>query len=545
MKIAIAQLNYHIGNFEHNLHKMLQATQTAQEQGADIVVFGELAVTGYPPRDFLEFDDFIKQCEQVIERLAQAAKGIAIVVGAPARNPQIEGKDLFNSAHFLADGAVQHIAHKALLPTYDVFDEYRYFEPAWEFKVAEYKGKRIALTICEDIWNVGNENPLYRICPLDELQAQQPDFILNLSASPFSFEHAGNRIHVVQANVARYGLPMFYVNHVGSQTEIIFDGGSLVVSPNGKVFDELPYFQEAVRTYDLHEVMKGEREQVQTKDKMTLIHDALVVGIRDYFQKLGLKKAILGLSGGIDSAVVAVLAQRALGSANVRCLLMPSQYSSDHSITDARKLAENLNIQYDVVFIEDIFKSFEQALKPLFAGTQFDLTEENIQARIRGMLLMSLANKYGLVLLNTSNKSEAAVGYGTLYGDMAGGLSVIGDVYKMDVYALAEYMNKDGEVIPRHIITKAPSAELRPNQKDSDSLPPYEILDQVLYQYIEKRQGPKELVAMGFDELLVRRILRLVNVNEFKRAQFAPILRISSKAFGMGRRMPIVGKYLS
>lgn len=545
MKIAIAQLNYHIGNFEHNLHKMLQATQTAQEQGADIVVFGELAVTGYPPRDFLEFDDFIKQCEQVIERLAQAAKGIAIVVGAPARNPQIEGKDLFNSAYFLADGQIQHISHKALLPTYDVFDEYRYFEPAWEFKVAEYKGKRIALTICEDIWNVGNENPLYRICPLDELQAQQPDFILNLSASPFSFEHAQNRIHVVQANVARYGLPMFYVNHVGSQTEIIFDGGSLVVSPNGKVFDELPYFEEMVRTYDLDEVMKGEREQRQVKNKMTLIHDALVVGIRDYFQKLGLKKAIFGLSGGIDSAVVAVLAQRALGAANVRCLLMPSQYSSDHSITDARKLAENLNIQYDVVFIEEIFKSFEHSLKPLFAGTQFDLTEENIQARIRGMLLMSLANKYGLVLLNTSNKSEAAVGYGTLYGDMAGGLSVIGDVYKMDVYALAEYMNKDGEVIPRHIITKAPSAELRPDQKDSDSLPPYEILDQVLYQYIEKRQGPKELVAMGFDELLVRRILRLVNVNEFKRSQFAPILRISSKAFGMGRRMPIVGKYLS
>lgn len=545
MKIAIAQLNYHIGNFEGNLQKMLEATATAKEQGADIVVFGELAVTGYPPRDFLEFDDFISSAEEVVNELAKAAQDIAIVVGAPCRNPVVEGKDLYNSAYFLADGKIQQIEHKALLPTYDIFDEYRYFEPASQFNVVNYKGKKIALTVCEDIWNVGNENPLYTTCPLDELIGQSPDFVLNLSASPFSYSHADNRIHILKANINLYGKPMFYVNHVGAQTEIIFDGGSIVMSPDGNVYDELPYFEECIRTYDLDEVQKGGQHQVQEKDKMTLIHDALVTGVRDYFGKLGLKKAILGLSGGIDSAIVAVLAQRALGSQNVRCILMPSQFSSDHSINDARQLAENLNVQYDLIHIEDIYQSFEAALKPHFAGTKFDVTEENIQARSRGMLLMAMSNKFGNILLNTSNKSEAAVGYGTLYGDMAGGLSVIGDLYKTEVFELARFMNKDGEVIPENIITKPPSAELRPDQFDSDSLPDYDILDGVLYQYIEKRQGPKELIEMGFEEKLVRRILKMVNRNEFKRAQVAPVLRVSTKAFGMGRRMPIVGKYLS
>jgi NAD+ synthase (glutamine-hydrolysing) len=545
MKIAIAQLNYHIGNFEGNLQKMLEATATAKEQGADIVVFGELAVTGYPPRDFLEFDDFINSSLDVVDSLAEAANGIAIVVGAPSRNPVIEGKDLYNSAYFLADGKIQQIEHKALLPTYDIFDEYRYFEPAHEFNVVHYKGKKIALTVCEDIWNVGNENPLYTICPLDELHSQEPDFILNLSASPFSYSHAENRIHVLKANINLYNKPMFYVNHVGAQTEIIFDGGSIVMSPDGNVYDELPYFEECIRTYDLDKVQKGGRHQVQEKDKMTLIHDALVTGIKDYFGKLGLKTATLGLSGGIDSAVVAVLAQRALGAENVRVILMPSQYSSDHSINDARELAQNLNIQYDIMHIEAVYNAYELLLKPHFSGTTFDVTEENIQARIRGMLLMAMSNKFGNIVLNTSNKSEAAVGYGTLYGDMAGGLSVIADVYKTEVFELARFMNKDGEVIPLNTITKPPSAELRPDQIDSDSLPSYDILDGVLYQYIEKRQGPKELVAMGFDEKLVRRILKMVNRNEFKRAQVAPILRVSAKAFGMGRRMPIVAKYLS
>ncbi len=545
MKISIAQLNYHIGNFDGNVAKMLNAVKQAKAEKSDIIVFSELCTCGYPPRDFLEFDDFIKLGEKAIRRLAKAAKGIAIVVGSPSRNPVIEGKDLFNSAYFLADGKVKHVSHKALLPTYDIFDEYRYFEPASEFKVVEYKGKRIALTVCEDIWNVGNENPMYTVCPLDELMPQKPDFILNLSASPFSYDHAADRIHTLKANVKRYGLPMFYVNHCGAQTEVIFDGGSIVMSPNGKVHDELPYFEEVVKTYELDEVVKGKTTAVQSKDKMTLIHDALLTGLRDYFGKLGLKKAILGLSGGIDSAVTAVLAQRALGAENVRVILMPSQFSSDHSINDARQLAQNINVQYDIIYIEDIYEQYMSTLKPHFAGTSFNITEENIQARIRGMLLMAMSNKFGNIVLNTSNKSEAAVGYGTLYGDMAGGLSVIGDLYKMEVYALAEYINKDGEVIPQNTITKPPSAELRPDQKDSDSLPSYEELDEVLFQYIEKQQGPKEIIKMGFDKKLVARVLRLVNISEFKRYQTSPMLRVSNKAFGMGRRMPIVGKYLS
>ena len=545
MKISIAQLNFHIGNFDGNVDRMLKAVEQAKSEGADIVCFSELATCGYPPRDFLEFDDFIVQAEKAVERLAAVAQGIAIVVGSPSRNPVIEGKDLFNSAYFLADGKVHQVAHKALLPTYDVFDEYRYFEPATEFKVVSYKGKKIALTICEDIWNIGNDNPLYTVCPMDELSPQGPDFILNLSASPFNFSHSKERIHVVRTNVERYGIPMFYVNHAGAQTELIFDGGSLVVSPDGKIYDELPYFEEAVRSYELKEVIKGGKNREQPKDKMQLIHDAVVLGVKDYFGKLGFKKAILGLSGGIDSAVTAVLAARALGPENVRLVLMPSQFSSDHSVDDARQLAENLGSPYDVIPIKSVYEAYLDLLKPQFKDLPFNIAEENLQARARGMVLMAMSNKFGHIVLNTSNKSEAAVGYGTLYGDMCGGLSVIGDIYKTEVFELARFINKDEEVIPENTITKPPSAELRPNQKDSDSLPDYDILDQVLYQYIEQQQGPKEIIAMGFDEALVRRILRLVNINEFKRYQTAPVIRVSTKAFGMGRRMPIVGKYLS
>lgn len=545
MRIAIAQFNPHIGNFAGNLEKMLEAVAKAKAEKADILCFGELAVCGYPPRDFLEFEDFVAQCTQSVERLMQeTADGtIALVVGAPSKNPKIEGKDLFNSAYFLADGAILQVVHKTLLPTYDIFDEYRYFEPNTEFKTVFYNHKKIAVTICEDIWNVGNDNPLYPTCPLDELMPQQPDFILNLSASPFTYAHAAERIHVLKANVARYKMPIFYVNHSGASTEIIFDGGSLIVSPDGSVHDELPYFAEAVRTYDLSTVEKGGTHREQPKQKIALIHDALVCGIQNYFGKLGFKTAILGISGGIDSAVVAALASRALGATNVRGVMLPSEFSSEHSIADARKLAENLGMPHDLIPIKDGFDAMLGTLSPLFEGTPFNIAEENIQARLRMVILMAISNKFGNVLLNTSNKSEAAVGYGTLYGDMAGGLAVLGDVYKTDVFELARYINKDGEVIPENSISKPPSAELRPDQKDSDSLPDYGILDRVLYQYIEQRQGVAELVAQGFEEPLVRRILRMVNINEFKRFQTPPILRVSSKAFGMGRRMPIEGKY--
>jgi len=545
MKIALAQLNYLIGDFDGNVNKILDYIGKARGGGADIVLFGELAVCGYPPRDFLEFNDFIARCSHSIEVIRDATEGIAVVFGAPVVNPDPEGKDLFNAAFFIADKEIIHVQHKTLLPTYDIFDEYRYFEPATEHNVFEYKGKRIALTICEDIWNIGNENPLYRICPLDIMVPHHPDFILNVSASPFAYSHAEERLKVLKANVERYKLPLFYSNNVGSQTEIVFDGGSAVMSPDGEIFREMPYFKECLEFFELDEVIRGGQSDVQAKDDILEIHDGLLCGIKDYFGKLGFKKAILGLSGGIDSAVAAVLAARALGPENVKGLLMPSQFSSNHSVEDAEQLARNLGISYEIILIEDIYGSFMARLEPHFEGHPFNLAEENIQARIRGTLLMSFSNKFGHILLNTTNKSEMAVGYGTLYGDLAGGLSVLGDVYKTQVYALAEYINRDAEVIPVNTITKAPSAELRPNQKDSDSLPDYDMLDKVLFEYIENRKGPREIIEMGYDEKLVRRILRLVNINEFKRHQTAPVLRVSHKAFGMGRRMPIVGKYLS
>jgi NAD+ synthase (glutamine-hydrolysing) len=443
------------------------------------------------------------------------------------------------------------VQHKTLLPTYDIFDEYRYFEPATEFNIIKFKGHRIALSICEDIWNVGNENPLYTICPLDQMMTQHPDFILNLSASPFDYAHAKVRIDTIRANVERYEMPLFYCNHTGAQTDVVFDGGSVVMSPDGKVYDEMPYFEECLRVYDLDAVKKGGLHREQPKDKTKLIHDALVVGIRDYFQKLGFKKAILGLSGGIDSALTAVLAVEALGKENVRVLLMPSQYSTGHSVDDARELAESLGIQYDIVAIKPMYEAFENALEPYFKDLPFNVTEENLQARVRGMLLMAMSNKFGNILLNTTNKSEMSVGYGTLYGDMCGGLAVLGDVYKTEVYEVARYINATGlphgtiNVIPANSIEKPPSAELRPGQKDSDSLPLYDILDPLLFQYIECRQGPEELIAQGFDPALVQRVCRMVNINEFKREQAAPVIRVSTKAFGMGRRMPIVGKYLN
>jgi NAD+ synthase (glutamine-hydrolysing) len=549
VKIALAQINYHIGNFESNTSKIIAALAEARESGAELVVFAELAVSGYPPRDFLEFDDFIDRCLNAIDEIASHCKDIAAIVGCPTRRKEIKGKDLHNSALFLAEGKVQAMAHKSLLPNYDIFDEYRYFEPYREFEVIEYKGKRIALTVCEDIWDIGDD-PLYTISPMDELMKQSPDMMINIAASPFHYEQARTRKEVILTNVRKYKLPLFYVNHVGAQTELLFDGGSLAASPSGYVFDELEYFTEGIRVYDLDEVTAATQEAGRNplgilSDRIELIHDALIMGIRNYFGKLGFDKAILGLSGGIDSAVTMVLAARALGAKNVRAVLLPSAFSSEHSVNDALGLAKNLGSPYDMISIEEAFDSLDTSLKPVFGDLPFDIAEENIQARIRGVILMAMSNKFGHILLNTSNKSEAAVGYSTLYGDMNGGLSVLGDVYKTDVFRLARYINRDGEVIPENSITKPPSAELRPDQKDTDSLPEYEILDEILYQYIERRMGPKELVKMGFEKGIVDRVLKLVNTSEYKRYQTPPILRVSSKAFGMGRRMPIVAKYLS
>jgi NAD+ synthase (glutamine-hydrolysing) len=544
MKIGLAQLNIHVGNFRANTDKIIRALQTAESQGAELVVYSELSVCGYPSRDFLEFDDYINKCKEAIDEIATHTAKTAVLIGAPQRNPRAEGKDLFNSAWFIYEGKVQFVVHKTLLPTYDIFDEVRYFESNTDFKLFEFKGKKLAITICEDIWNVGNDNPLYTTCPMDELVKLKPDLMLNLSASPFSYAQHEERMKVVRANCLRYDLPMIYVNQVGAQTELIFDGGSVVVDAKGNTIEQLSFFEEEIRVVDIDSKPAVSRPTVNSHQPTELIHDALVLGIRDYFAKLGFKKAILGLSGGIDSALVLCLAVEALGKDNVLSVLLPSAFSSDHSVNDSLQIAKNLGSPHETIPIEEPFQSYLSTLKPFFKELPFNLAEENLQARVRGTLLMAMSNKFGYILLNTTNKSEAAVGYGTLYGDMCGGLAVIGDVYKTQVYELARYINRNGEVIPKNIITKAPSAELRPGQKDSDSLPDYDILDKVLYQYVEKRQGPKELVAAGFDKALVDRVLRMVNMNEWKRFQAPPILRVSPKAFGMGRRMPIEGKYL-
>lgn len=560
MKIAIAQQNYHIGNFEANTRKIIEGIQEARDQGADLVLFSELSICGYAPRDFLEFNDFIERCYKAIDEIKQYADDIAVIVGAPDRNPVREGKDLFNGAFFLYEKEVKAVVHKTCLPNYDVFDEYRYFEPSDKWAVVPFKGKKLAITICEDIWNLG-DNPLYKNCPMDQLIGQSPDIMLNISASPFDYTHVEDRKAIVKRNTLKYKLPMIYCNCVGSQTEIVFDGGSLVFDKDANLVGQLPLFEECVRVYELGNqgyfkeavavTAEWVPEQELSPEQLDIslcipeIHAAIIMGIRDYFQKMGFTKAILGSSGGIDSAVALALAVEALGKENVRAILMPSEYSSSHSVTDAEHLSRNLGNPYDIVSIRNIYDSFLNELAPVFKDLPFGLAEENIQARSRGNILMAIANKFGYILLNTSNKSELATGYGTLYGDMAGGLSVLGDCYKTQVYAIAKYINRDKEIIPVSIIEKAPSAELRPGQKDSDSLPDYSILDSLLFQYIERRKGPREIKALGFDEALTDRVLRMVNRNEYKRNQFCPIIRISPKAFGMGRRLPIVAHYLS
>lgn len=546
LKITLAQLNYHTGNFELNTQKIIEAINKAKSEQADLIIFSELSVCGYPPRDFLEFHDFINLCLQNVNIIAEQCVGVAAIIGSPTVNPKTEGKDLFNSAYFLADGKVQQIIHKTLLPNYDVFDEYRYFEPNRVFEIVNYKGKKLAITICEDLWNL-NSNPMYIQCPMDELIKQQPDCIINIAASPFSKVQINTRLQVLKTNAVKYNLPLFYVNHIGAQTQLIFDGGSCVLNSNGKVVNQLRHFEEDTIMVELDTINSmqsilenNENETINYQD----IEHALVLGIKEYFRKQGFKKAILGLSGGVDSALVVYLAAKALGAENVMAVMLPSQYSSDHSVSDSEQLVKNLGVKSDLISIENTFAALQNTLSKQFENTEFGIAEENMQSRSRAVILMALANKFAYILLNTSNKSELAVGYGTLYGDMCGGISVIGDLYKTEVYALCEYINRNEEIIPKNILTKAPSAELRPNQKDSDSLPDYEVLDAILFHYIEERKGPQEIIALGFDEALVLRTLKMVNTNEWKRLQAPPVLRVSSKSFGPGRRMPLVAKYL-
>lgn len=558
MKICIAQQNYIIGDFAYNTDKIIKAIDRAKAEGAELIVFSELAVCGYPPMDLLEFEDFIDSCTESITQIAEHADGIAVLVGAPSRNASLLGKNLFNSAYFLYDKRIQQTVHKTLLPNYDIFDEYRYFEPAFEWNVIHFKGLKLAVTICEDIWDI-EDDPLYRFSPMDKLIAHEPDLMINLSASPFDYRHAEERKCVVARNSKKYKLPMLYCNAVGAQTEIVFDGGSLLTDAWGNVCWEGRYFEEDYKYCLLEKGNWSEPElqafetqlshlplplQYEPEANLEQIHQALILGIKEYFTKMGFKKAVVASSGGIDSALTLALACEALGPDNVHAILMPSQFSTGHSVSDAVELSQNLNNRYDIIPIKPVYDAFEQSLAELFQGMPFDVTEENIQSRIRGNMVMALANKFGYILLNTSNKSELATGYGTLYGDMAGGLGVLGDVYKMQVYALSKHINRNGTIIPENIINKAPSAELRPNQKDSDSLPDYPILDNIIYQYVELRKSPAAIIADGFDAELVQRTAKMINRNEYKRKQFCPIIRISKKSFGIGRRMPVVAKFL-
>jgi NAD+ synthase (glutamine-hydrolysing) len=552
MKIGIAQLNYLIGDFEGNIARIKNAVEALSGKGADLAVFSELAICGYPPLDLLERKAFVEQCHQAITRLAgDIGPGTGVLVGGPEFNPGKEGKLLFNSVFFLHDGAIRQVFRKTLLPTYDIFDEYRYFEPNRDFRLLDFKGTRLAVTICEDLWDEQpfegefSRSRLYTTHPLEELMKFHPHAVINLAASPFSHRKMEVKQSIFTGKAARHGVPVIYCNQAGAQTELIFEGGSMAVGPGGGVVRRLAFFREDSCLVDLETLGKAGpgSSEGPVPERIGMVYDALVCGIRDYFGKMGFSKATLGLSGGIDSAVTLAVASEALGPENLQVLLLPSQYSSGHSVDDSVELADRLGVSYHILPIEELFRKFRETLRPVFGKLPEDIAEENIQARIRGTLLMALSNKLGHILLNTSNKSETAVGYGTLYGDMSGGLSVLGDVYKTDVYRLAHHINREKEIIPRQIITKEPSAELRPDQKDSDSLPAYEVLDRVLESYIERQMPPDRISEEGVDRDLVKRIIRLVDQNEYKRYQSPPILRISSKAFGVGRRLPLVARF--
>ncbi|HDT12627.1 MAG TPA: NAD+ synthase [Candidatus Marinimicrobia bacterium] len=552
MKIAIAQLNYHIGNFESNLQKIFECVEKAKQEGSDLIIFSELAICGYPPLDLLERDDFIEKCSQSIQKLSsETVSDIGILIGGPEINAHREGKMLFNSAFFLFGGKISQVFRKTLLPTYDIFDESRYFEPNRTFNLLCYRNKKIAVTICEDLWdeqpfeNEFYRSRLYTISPMNELAKEGPDLVINLSASPFSHSRQMVKQSIFAGKARKHHIPVITCNQVGAQTELIFEGGSSVINARGEIVKQLKFFGEDFQTFSLKELSEDEANEdtVFVPDRIEMIRDALVCGISDYFGKQNLKKATLGLSGGIDSAVTTVLAAKALGPENIHVLLLPSQYSSEHSVKDSIEMADNLRITYDIIPIREVFLKFRQLLKPIFRDMEEDIAEENIQSRIRAILLMALSNKFGHILLNTSNKSETAVGYGTLYGDMSGGLSVLGDVYKTDVYRLARFINREEEIIPENIISKEPSAELKPDQKDSDTLPPYEILDRILEAYIERQWNTDKIISLGFEREVVAYVINLVNKNEYKRYQTPPVLRISSKAFGIGRKIPIVAKY--
>ncbi|HYG23892.1 MAG TPA: NAD+ synthase [Verrucomicrobiae bacterium] len=542
MRVALAQINPTVGDFAGNEALILGAYRKAVQCGAEIVVCPELSVTGYPPRDLLLRKRFVANNLAALERIAAATGDTALLAGFVEPNRVQPGRAVANAAALLQHGKVGAIRSKTLLPTYDVFDEDRYFEPATENQPVFVNGRKIGITICEDIWNDDDFWPerRYRHNPPVDLSESGAEILFNLSASPWHIGKNRTRYEMLRSLALKTGRPVVLCNQVGGNDELIFDGGSFVFNGRGQLIAQAKVFEEDLVVVDTETAAPAPELRVGEEEAL---YQALVLGLKDYLHKCGFRAAVLGLSGGIDSAVTAVLAVAALGRENVRGVALPSQFSSDHSLTDARLLAECLGIQYDVVPIQGSFEAVKQTLQPLFAGRAEDTTEENMQARLRGMMLMAMSNKFGSLVLTTGNKSELAVGYCTLYGDMCGGLAVISDVPKTTVYRLARWINREREIIPQSSITKAPSAELRPDQRDQDSLPPYELLDAILDLYVVQGKSGVDIVAAGFDEAIVRRVIRLIDLNEYKRRQAAPGLRVTTKAFGVGRRIPIAQKF--
>ena len=547
MKVTIAQLNPKVGDFEGNLAKALSAMAAAEPDSPDLIVFSELFLTGYPPQDLLERKWFIRRQEEALAVLARKSMDrpeTGLVIGAALPNNLDPGRGLYNAALLIHRGEIVFSQAKSLLPTYDVFDEARYFDPAREMSVAAFKGRRIGLCVCEDAWNDPGfwpDSRLYSRNPIDDLASQGISLLVNVSASPFHVGKDDLRFRLIRHHAVRHQVPFVFVNQVGGNDELIFDGRSMCFDGQGRTIAYGPAFREHLETVDTS--AEGRDEPFQPQHRIESVHQALILGIRDYLEKSGFSRAVVGLSGGIDSAVTYVLAVEAMGADNVLGISMPSMYSSTGSVEDSRQLAANLGREIQVVPIKGIYDAYIQALADPFGGRPPDVTEENIQARIRGNILMAVSNKFGHLVLSTGNKSELSMGYCTLYGDMSGGLSVISDLPKTMVYDLARYINREREIIPRAIIDKAPSAELRPDQKDEDSLPPYPVLDRILQLFVEEGLSSREIVARGFEEETVRWVIRTVNRNEYKRKQAAPGLRVNSKAFGVGRRMPIVAHH--
>ncbi|MGD8835334.1 MAG: NAD+ synthase [Desulfobacteraceae bacterium] len=543
MKIALVQINPVIGDFERQHRNIIAYAERAKERGCDLVIFSEMVVCGYPPRDLLEQRAFIEANQTALESLVNTISGIGVVVGLVAANTDGVGKALLNSAVLFEDGRVLYQVNKQLLPTYDVFDEHRYFEPGQPNLPFQYKGLRLGLTICEDVWNDKDtfDKQLYAIDPVERLAKGGMDFLINIAASPFHLGKIDFRDKMLSAIAVKHQVPVAFVNQVGGNDHILFDGASAVYDSHGRVKARCADFREDLVVYDT-QADRGDIHRVSDGSVETVLN-ALVMGTRDYVTKCGFNKAVIGLSGGIDSALTAFIAQQALGSENVATVFMPSKYTSRHNYEDTRAQARNLGLQYDVIPIDDIFIAFLSQLVPDADSRNPGLTEQNIQARIRGTLLMGISNRDGSLVLTTGNKSELAVGYCTLYGDMNGGLAVISDVPKTLVYEICRHINREDEVIPQRIIDKPPSAELAPGQTDQDDLPPYEVMDPILEAYVERALSREEIIAEGFDPSSVAEIIRRVDQNEYKRHQAAPGLKVTPKAFGEGRRYPLAKRF--